>query len=70
MYDIACLVLHDGYENQRPYPNDIALIKLPSSVITNANVVPIDLPSRGEFSDDSMCHITGWGYTGKYNVGR
>ncbi len=29
------------------------------------NVLPICFPEYGEFKATTICHITGWGYTGK-----
>ncbi|XP_072051565.1 serine protease 1-like [Amphiura filiformis] len=75
IYNIDCLTIHDGYENQVPYHNDIAIITLDLSdtndgntINITENVLPICLPSKGEFTTNSMCYVTGWGYTGFENM--
>lgn len=47
---VASLHVHPGYKNndQRPnYDNDIALIKLNSSITFNSHVMPVCLPPHG-----------------------
>ncbi|XP_043520748.1 trypsin-7-like [Frieseomelitta varia] len=56
------VILHSNYnENTKDY--DAALIKLPQSVTTNANVKPIALASSANtIQGGTKAVVTGWGY--------
>ena len=64
---IECLFIHKNYRPHMPYHHDIAMIKLDAEGNadgTEGNILPVCLPETGEFEQNDICYITGWGYTG------
>ncbi|XP_072050043.1 chymotrypsin A-like [Amphiura filiformis] len=72
VYSIECLFIHSRYVPNFPYHNDIAMLKLETredeTVEITKNVLPVCLPEKGECKANTLCYITGWGYTGFANL--
>ena len=67
MYSIASIKTHPGWveDGNQGFPNDIAVIKLTSTIARNNYVTPVALPSSSEnFESSGDCWITGWGTLG------
>lgn len=65
-YTIECLFMHKKYVDRVPYNHDIAMIKLKGKAVQfTKDVMPACLPTKGEFKRNTMCYITGWGFTSK-----
>ncbi|CAC5412270.1 Plasminogen,Chymotrypsin-like protease CTRL-1,Chymotrypsin-like elastase family member 2B,Chymotrypsinogen 2,Chymotrypsinogen B2,Chymotrypsin-like elastase family member 2A,Transmembrane protease serine 11C,CUB and peptidase domain-containing protein 1,Trypsin,Anionic trypsin-2,Chymotrypsin-like elastase family member 3B,Anionic trypsin,Plasma kallikrein,Chymotrypsinogen B,Chymotrypsin A [Mytilus coruscus] len=57
-------ILHEGYSEGAPYPNDIALLKLETPVQLTDEIRTACIPSAGEsFTTEDNCWISGWGDT-------
>merc|ERR1711976_20671 len=61
-YDITP---HESFRGSAPFPNDIALIKLPREGLSTRYYAPVALPSSSsqDFGPTDTCYITGWGRT-------
>lgn len=58
-YQVEKLIAHEKY-NRPPFANDIALIRVQSTIQFNENVQPIEL-LREEVADGAELQLTGWG---------
>ncbi|XP_068126493.1 transmembrane protease serine 2 isoform X2 [Hyperolius riggenbachi] len=63
-YLVERIISHPNYDKETK-DNDIALMKLKSSIIFTADTIkPVCLPNAGmPWSDTQSCWISGWGYT-------
>merc|ERR1712227_853613 len=70
-YSVQSVTMHNRYkEGAGTYPQDIALIKLSSSIPANNKFIQsITLDRTGAYNDDSECTISGWGYTEEGGTG-
>ena len=69
--EVADAVIHHDYVHGKGrFNNDIALLRLKTSIIFNDHVSPICLPDHDEVVDGTGgCKVTGWGVTsGEYKV--
>lgn len=60
--------IHEGYNHDAGFDNDIALIKLKNKVTINRNVMPVCLPRKEASSlmrADTIGTVAGWGLTQK-----
>lgn len=70
-FRIDRVLVHPEFRRHGPYSNDIAIIKVKTSVINfNSHVKPICLPSKEDTSNPgTWCTVSGWGaQNGKANV--
>ncbi|XP_005353767.1 mannan-binding lectin serine protease 2 isoform X1 [Microtus ochrogaster] len=60
--------IHEGYNHNAGFDNDIALIKLKNKVTINGSVMPVCLPTKEAASlmrTDTIGTVAGWGLTQK-----
>ena len=60
--EIESIITHPKYAAHKNHDYDVALIKLKTPIKYNSRVRPVCLP-KFDFSDDTMCYISGWGHT-------
>lgn len=66
------VIVHQGYDDNKSFVHDIALVRLAEPIVFNEVVQPVALPDYLEFAPGGVrAELVGWGYndvSGKFRV--